>query len=172
MTELVETVSGRVAGIPGEISIFKGIPFAAPPVGRLRWRPPAPVKPWPGVRPAIEAGPDPMQVPLPVGAPRTRPMSEDCLTLNIWTPASRGGEPLPVMVWIPGGSFVAGSGADPMCDGEKFARKGIVLVTINYRLLDQIAALQWVRDNIAAFGGNPNRVSVIGVSAGSASIRC
>src|SRR5215472_1971993 len=195
MTELVETVSGRVAGIPGEISIFKGIPFAAPPVGRLRWHPPAPVKPWPGVRPAIEAGPDPMQVPLPVGAPRTRPMSEDCLTLNIWTPASRGGEKLPVMVWIPGGSFVAGSGADPMCDGGNFARKGVVLVTINYRvglfgflahpaltaesehhasgnygLLDQIAALRWIRENIAGFGGNPDRVTAIGVSAGSASI--
>jgi carboxylesterase type B len=195
MQELVETGSGRVAGTPGEISIFKGIPFAAPPIGELRWRPPAPVKPWPGVRPALEAGPDPMQVPLPMSAARTRPMSEDCLTLNIWTPASRGGENLPVMVWIPGGSFVAGSGADPMCDGENLARKDVVLVTINYRvglfgfvahpaltaesehrasgnygLLDQIAALQWIRDNIGAFGGNPNRVTAIGVSAGSASI--
>jgi para-nitrobenzyl esterase len=122
-------------------------------------------------------------------------MSEDCLTLNIWTPASRGAENLPVMVWISGGSFVAGSGADPMCDGEKFARKGVVLVTINYRvglfgffahpaltsesehhasgnygLLDQIAAFEWIRENIATFGGNPNRVTAIGVSAGSASI--
>jgi para-nitrobenzyl esterase len=195
MQELVETGSGRVAGTPGEISIFKGIPFAAPPIGEFRWRPPAPVKPWLGVRPALEAGPDPMQVPLPMSAARTRPMSEDCLTLNIWTPASRGGENLPVMVWIPGGSFVAGSGADPMCDGENLTRKGVVLVTINYRvglfgflahpaltaesehyasgnygLLDQIAALQWIRDNIGAFGGNPNRVTAIGVSAGSASI--
>jgi len=195
MAKVVETGSGRVAGTSGEISIFKGIPFAAPPLGQLRWRPPAPVKPWPGVRPALEAGPDPMQVPLPMSPPRTHPMSEDCLTLNIWTPASRGGENLPVMVWIPGGSFVAGSGADPMCDGENFARKGVVLVTINYRvglfgflahpaltsesehhasgnygLLDQIAALQWIRDNIAAFGGNPDRVTAIGVSAGSASI--
>jgi carboxylesterase type B len=195
MQELVETGSGRVAGTPGEISTFKGIPFAAPPIGELRWRPAAPVKPWPGVRPALQPGPDPMQVPLPMSAARTRPMSEDCLTLNIWTPASRGGENLPVMVWIPGGSFVAGSGADPMCDGENLARKGVVLVTINYRvglfgflahpaltaesehhasgnygLLDQIAALQWIRENIAAFGGNPDRVTAIGVSAGSASI--
>jgi len=195
MAEFVETGSGRVAGIPGKVSIFKGIPFAAPPLGQLRWRPPVPVTPWSGVRPAVEAGPDPVQVPLPGSAPRTRPMSEDCLTLNIWTPAARGGENLPVMVWIPGGSFVAGSGADPMCDGENFARKGVVLVTINYRvglfgflahpaltsesehhasgnygLLDQIAALRWIRDNIAAFGGNPNYVTAIGVSAGSASI--
>src|SRR5262245_37926994 len=134
MTELVETGSGRVAGIPGEISVFKGIPFAAPPLGQLRWRPPAPVKPWPGVRSAIEAGPDPMHVPLPMSAARTRPMSEVCLTLDIWAPAARGDENLPVMVWIPGGSFVAGSGADPLCDGENFARKGVVLVTINYRV--------------------------------------
>jgi carboxylesterase type B len=195
MSEIVETESGRVAGSRGEISIFKGIPFAAPPLGRLRWRPPAPVTPWPGVRPALEAGPDPMQVPLPMSAARTRPMSEDCLTLNIWTPTSHAGENLPVMVWIPGGSFVAGSGADPMCDGVNLARKGVVLVTINYRvglfgflahpaltaesehhasgnygLLDQIAALKWIRENIVAFGGNRDRVTAIGVSAGSASI--
>jgi carboxylesterase type B len=195
MTEIVETESGRVAGSRGEISIFKGIPFAAPPLGRLRWRPPAPVTPWSGVRPALEAGPDPMQVPLPMSAARSRPMSEDCLTLNIWTPASRAGEDLPVMVWIPGGSFVAGSGADPICDGANLARKGVVLVTINYRvglfgflahpaltaesehhasgnygLLDQIAAFKWIRENIVAFGGNRDRVTAIGVSAGSASI--
>lgn len=122
-------------------------------------------------------------------------MSEDCLTLNIWTPARSANQRLPVMVWLPGGSFVAGSGADPICDGEKFARKGVVLVTINYRvglfgflahplltresehgasgnygLMDQIAALRWVQTNIAAFGGDPKRVTVFGVSAGGASI--
>jgi len=148
-----------------------------------------------GVRRAVEFGPDPIQPPLPMSPLRTRPMSEDCLTLNIWTPASRDREKLPVMLWIPGGSFVAYSGADPMCDGENFARKGVVVVTINYRvglfgflahaalsaesergasgnygLMDQIAALRWVRDNIAAFVGDPNRVTAMGVSAGGASI--
>jgi len=195
MTEIVEIESGRIGGTHGEVSIFKGIPFAAPPLGDLRWRPPLPVAPWPGIRGAIEFGPDPIQAPLPMSPPRTRPMSEDCLTLNIWTPALRDNEKLPVVVWIPGGSFVAGSGADPICDGENFARKGVVVVTINYRvglfgflahaaltaesehrtsgnygLMDQIAALRWVRDNIAALGGDPNRVTAFGVSAGGASI--
>ncbi len=195
MTEIVETESGRISGLHGEVSIFKGIPFAAPPIGDLRWRPPHPVAPWPGVRRAVEFGPDPIQPPLPMSPLRTRPMSEDCLTLNIWTPASRDREKLPVMLWIPGGSFVAYSGADPMCDGENFARKGVVVVSINYRvglfgflahaalsaesergasgnygLMDQIAALRWVRDNIAAFVGDPNRVTAMGVSAGGASI--
>jgi carboxylesterase type B len=193
--EIVETEAGRLAGIDGEVSVFKGIPFAAPPIGALRWRPPAPVKSWHRVRSAIEFGADPMQQPLPMSPPRTRAMSEDCLTLNIWTPASHAGEKLPVMVWLPGGSFVAGSGADPMFDGASFARKGVVLVTTNYRvglfgflahpalteesehrasgnygLTDQIAAFRWIRSNIAAFGGDPDRLTAIGVSAGSASL--
>ena len=196
---VVQTAEGPVAGraLPLKrgkvVNVFKGIPYAAPPVGRLRWRPPQPVTPWTDVRPALEFGDD-----FPQAAnPRLRApgQSEDCLSLNVWTPA--GAEPgsLPVMVWIHGGGFAAGSGSDLRSDGEGLARRGVVVVSFNYRsglfgflahpglsaesghgvsgnygLLDQIAVLQWVQRNVAAFGGDPTRVTAFGVSAGSASI--
>jgi carboxylesterase type B len=190
---LVQTESGLVSGSAGPITAFKGIPYAAPPTGDLRWRPPQPPAPWSGVRRATEFGADPPQA----ASSRTRAgrTDEDCLTLNVWTPAKDGNARLPVMVWLYGGSYVSGSASDPRCDGESFARKGVVLVTVNYRigllgfmahpgltkesahrssgnygLLDTLAALGWVQRNIAAFGGDPERVTLFGVSAGAASI--
>jgi para-nitrobenzyl esterase len=190
---IIRIDSGLVAGSGGTIRSFKGIPYGEPPVGDLRWRPPRPIKPWSGVRAATAFGADPPQA----ATARTRAsgMSEDCLTLNIWAPAETPGELRPVMVWLYGGSYVSGSASDPRTDGESFARKGVVLVTINYRigvlgfmahpgltaespqassgnygLLDTLAALAWVQRNIAAFGGNPRRVTLFGVSAGAASI--
>ena len=190
---LVRTDSGLIAGSGGAVRSFKGIPYAEPPAGELRWRPPQPLKPWSGVKAATAFGADPPQA----ATLRTRAtaMSEDCLTLNIWAPETNAGELRPVMVWLYGGSFVSGSGSDPRCDGESFARKGVVLVTINYRigvlgfmahpqlsaespkassgnygLLDTLAALQWVQHNISAFGGDPGRVTLFGVSAGAALI--
>lgn len=180
---VVQIESGAVECTGTDVRVFKGIPFAAAPIGEWRWRPPQPVKPWQGVRSASVFALDPIQVSMrPSRAPG---MSEDCLSLNIWTPARRMDENLPVMVWLPGGSFVMGSGADSVCDGEKFARKGVILVTINYRvglfgffahpsltresdheasgnygLMDQVAALRWVSANIAGFGGNAKRVTV------------
>jgi len=173
------------------VRIFRGIPYAAPPVGERRWRAPAPVEPWTGVLDATRFGNDcPQRSALPLGS-RAAGQSEDCLTLNVWAPEQAVG--LPVMVWIFGGSFVYGSGAEDRADGMPFARDGIVYVSINYRvgmfgflahpeltaeagasgnygLLDQIAALHWVQGNIAAFGGDPTRVTLFGVSAGAASI--
>jgi para-nitrobenzyl esterase len=190
---VVETEFGLVSGSGGPIRVFKGIPYAAPPIGELRWRPPAPPSRWQGVRHMGAFGADCPQAP----SARTRApgMDEDCLTLNIWAPALEPGETRPVMVWLYGGSYVAGSASDPRCDGESFARKGVVLVAINYRvglfgffahsaltresehgssgnygLLDTIAALAWVQRNIAGFGGDPNRITLFGVSAGAASI--
>ncbi len=190
----VKTAAGLLKGAAtadGRIRIFKGIPFAAPPVGDLRWQAPRPAAPWQGVRDATEFGPRCLQAQVFADIV-FKDLSEDCLTLNIWTPAKPPKDGLPVMVWIHGGGFVAGSGAEPRHDGEAFARKGIVLVTINYRLgvfgflvhpeltresghnasgnygmLDQVAALRWVHDNIAAFGGNPGNVTIFGESAGS-----
>jgi len=190
----IDTASGRIAGaLEDEVRCWKGIPYAAPPLGRGRWRAPEPATPWAGVRPALAFGPDFPQAANAVS--RAPAMSEDCLYLNIWAPA--GAEPgtLPVMVWLHGGGFVAGSGADARCCGRQLARQGVVVVSFNYRsgvfgflahpglsreapqgtsgnygLLDQIAALRWVRANIAAFGGDPGRVTAFGVSAGSASI--
>ena len=189
----VRTDSGLIAGNGGAIRSFKGVPYAAAPTGDLRGRPPQPVTPWTGVRAATAFGADPPQA----VSSRTRAtaMSEDCLTLNIWAPPTKASELRPVMVWLYGGSYVSGSGSDPRCDGESFAAKGVVLVTINYRigvlgfmahpelsaespqassgnygLLDTLAALQWVQRNIKAFGGDPNRVTLFGVSAGAASI--
>jgi para-nitrobenzyl esterase len=191
----IHTRAGHLLGqhlSPGVIA-WKGIPYAVPPVGPLRWRPPQPVVPWQGVRSAVSFGPDFPQAPN--AALRAGAMSEDCLYLNVWAPA--GAEPgsLPVMVWLHGGGFVAGSGADARSDGERLAREGVVVVSFNYRsgvfgflahpglsreserstsgnygLLDQMAALRWVRDHIAAFGGDPQRVTAFGVSAGSASV--
>lgn len=181
---------GRRAG-PG--AAFLGIPYAAPPMGPGRWRPPQPVQAWTGVRDALEFGPDFPQ--NPTSELRSPRQDEDCLYLNVWTPAVDATEPLPVMVWIHGGGFQSGSGSDPRCDGALLAAEGAVVVTLNYRsglfgflahpalsaesehgvsgnygLQDQMAALRWVRDNIGAFGGDPARVTVFGVSAGSASI--
>lgn len=180
-----------------DIRLFKGIPFAAPPVGELRWRAPAPVQAWEGVRKADTWGTHCMQGEM-FGGPlvtRGESMGEDCLYLNVWTPAKAPGEALPVLVVLHGGGFAAGSGSEPRTDGEWLAKQGIVVVEPNYRLgvfgflahpelsaesggrgsgnygmLDQVAALEWVRDNIAAFGGNPNDVTVNGESAGSMSV--
>lgn len=177
----------------GDGAVFRGIPHAAPPVGNLRWKPPQPVTSWRGVRDALAFGPDFPQAANPkLRAPR---QDEDCLYLNIWTPALGADAKLPVMVWLHGGGFTGGSGADLRCDGAALAAEGAVVVTLNYRsglfgflahpalsaesphgvsgnygLLDQLAALAWVRENIAVFGGDPSRVTAFGVSAGSASI--
>ena len=175
------------------LNVFKGIPYAAPPVGALRWRAPHPAAPWSGVRDALEFGPDFPQAPN--ARMRAPSQSEDCLYLNVWAPAGAAAGSLPVMIWVHGGGFERGSGSDLASDGAAMAAQGVVVVSFNYRaglfgflahpdlskesehgvsgnygLLDQIAALQWVRDNIAAFGGNPQRVTAFGVSAGSASI--
>ena len=174
---------------------FKGIPFAAPPVGDLRWKEPQPVKNWKGVRNADNFGARCVQRSGGDYWFRSDGMSEDCLYLNVWTPAKSAGEKLPVLVYIFGGGFQQGDGSEPRYDGESMARKGIVAVSINYRLgifgffshpdltqesphhasgnyglLDQVAALQWVQKNIAAFGGDPRRVTIAGESAGSISV--
>jgi para-nitrobenzyl esterase len=175
---------------------FKGIPFAQPPMGELRWRPPLPPKNWEGTRRADKFGPRAMQRPIfgDMGF-RSDGMSEDCLYLNVWAPPKPGRAKLPVLVYFFGGGFVAGDGSEGRYDGESMAKKGIVAVTVNYRLgvfgffahreltkesphhasgnyglLDQHAALQWVRQNIAAFGGDPKRVTIAGESAGSISV--
>jgi para-nitrobenzyl esterase len=190
----VKTSAGVVKGTTsadGRLRIFKGIPYAAAPAGELRWKEPRPAAAWEGVRDATEPGAQCVQGQIFSDITFPRPASEDCLNLNIWTPAADGGR-LPVMVWIHGGGFQAGAGPEPRHDGEALARKGVVLVTLNYRLgvfgflahpdltresgrnasgnyglLDQIAALRWVRDNIAAFGGDPRNVTIFGESAGS-----
>ncbi|MDQ3918148.1 MAG: carboxylesterase family protein, partial [Acidobacteriota bacterium] len=195
----VKTASGVVEGDGPQASgvrVFKGIPFAAPPVGELRWKEPQPLKSWAGVRQAVKFGPRCMQAPVFGDMNfRSEGMSEDCLYLNVWTPAKTDGERLPVLVYFYGGGFVAGDGSEPRYDGESIAAKGIVAVTVNYRLgvfgflahpeltkesphhasgdyalLDQNAALVWVRENIAAFGGDPRRVTIAGESAGSVSV--
>ncbi|NCI46220.1 carboxylesterase/lipase family protein [Sediminibacterium soli] len=178
------------------IRSFKGIPFAQPPVGDLRWKEPQPVANWQGVRKADHFGNNPMQKPI-FGDMRFRSagMSEDCLYLNVWTPATSAKEKLPVLVYFYGGGLMAGDGSEGRYDGESMAKKGIVALTVNYRLgvfgffahpeltkesphhsssnygyLDQHAALQWVQKNIAAFGGDPKKVTIAGESAGSISV--
>lgn len=199
-TDRVKIANGLLeAGAPLEKGVrsFKGIPFAQPPVGDLRWKPPQPVKNWTGVRKADQFGARCMQRTGP-GADywfRSNGMSEDCLYLNVWTPAKSGKERLPVLVYVFGGGFQNGDGSEPRYDGESMASKGIVAVSINYRLnifgfyshpeltresphhasgnyglLDQVAALQWVQRNIAAFGGDPKKVTIAGESAGSISV--
>jgi para-nitrobenzyl esterase len=191
-TEPVRLDTGLVSGMTGtsgEIRIFKGIPFAAPPVGALRWQPPQPAARWNGVRKAEQFGPRCMQG----GGPGGQPMSEDCLTVNVWTGARSASERRPVMVWSYGGAFAGGAGSLPGYDGENLAKKGVVLVTYNYRLgpfgwfshpelskasghnasgnqglMDAIAVLKWVQKNIAAFGGDPKNVTIFGESAGGA----
>jgi para-nitrobenzyl esterase len=190
---VVQTRSGKVRGsIADGVHVFKGIPYAAPPFGANRLRPPQPVASWSGVRDALAFGPKPPQPAYPpdVSAilPELASPGEDCLNLNIWSP-NLGSAGHPVMVWIPGSAFQFGTAATTFYDGSHFARDGIVCVTINYRvgpegflylgerdgnanraLLDQIAALQWVRENIAAFGGDPDNVTVFGESGGAMSI--
>ena len=172
---------------------FKGVPYAAPPVGMLRWREPQPVQNWTGVREASQFAARAMQLPIFSDMQfRSNGMSEDCLYLNVWTPAKSGNEHLPVLVYFYGGGFVGGDGSEYRYDGESMARRGIVAVTITYRLglfgffshpeltkespfhasgneglLDQYAALQWVQMNIASFGGDPKKVTIAGESAGS-----
>lgn len=196
----VKTANGIVESTttPADgVRSFKGIPFAQPPVGELRWREPQPVKDWTGVRNADTFGPACMQRLSPNADYwfRGDGMSEDCLYLNVWTPAKTGTEKLPVLVYIFGGGFQNGDGSEPRYDGGNMARKGMVAVSLNYRtnvfgffahpeltkesphkasgnygLLDQVAALQWVQKNIAAFGGDPGRVTIAGESAGSISV--
>lgn len=193
----VETANGILEGIDcSGVNVFKGIPFAAPPVGELRWKAPLPAKKWNGVRKATEFGPNPMQQPI-FGDMMfgTKEMSEDCLYLNIWTPSKTWDEKLPVFIYFNGGGLMAGSGSEPRYAGMTFARNGIIAVTANYRegifgffahpelsketnykgsgnygFLDQVAAIKWVKDNIEAFGGDPNRITIMGESAGSMSV--
>jgi para-nitrobenzyl esterase len=195
--ERVTIKAGALEGAVADgVSSFKGIPFAAPPVGDLRWRAPQPAQPWTGVKPATEYGHDCAQLPFPGdAAPLGTPPSEDCLVLNVWRPAVRPAAKLPVMVWIYGGGFVNGGSSPAVYDGSPFAKQGVVFVSFNYRLgrfgffahpalskaspkgplgnygyLDQIFALEWVKTNIAAFGGDPANVTVFGESAGGNSV--
>ncbi|HEY9164525.1 MAG TPA: carboxylesterase/lipase family protein [Candidatus Kryptonia bacterium] len=196
----IQTSDGMLEGVvsvDGKVRTYKGIPYAAPPIGPLRWKPPQPVQPWTGVRKAIEYGPRAMQgrifsdMVFNDAGP-----SEDCLYLNIWIPeANRPEGKLPVMVWIYGGGFVAGSSSEPRQDGGNLCKKGVIVVSFNYRmsvfgflalselsaesehkasgnygLLDQVAALKWVKANIATFGGDPDNVTIFGESAGSFSV--
>ena len=195
----VPTTAGMVEGTTsadGKVQIFKGIPYAAPPVGDLRWREPQPAAAWEGVRRATEFGARCMQARVYNDMVfRDKGPSEDCLHLNVWTPAAKPGAKLPVMVWIYGGGFQAGATSEPRQDGEHLAHKGVVVVSMDYRLgifgffshpwlsaesphhasgnyglLDQAAALKWVHENIAAFGGDPGNVTIFGESAGSFSV--
>jgi para-nitrobenzyl esterase len=204
----VKVDGGFIAGVNAsnsKVSIFKGIPYAAPPVGDLRWRAPKPVVAWEGVRKcdkfsSIAVQGDSGLNPFAIFYNKEfytekMPVSEDCLYLNVWTPAESASDKLPVMLWIHGGGFGGGYGHEKEFDGEGFARKSVILVTINYRLgifgflahpelsaesenkvsgnygiLDQIAALKWVRENIEAFGGNPENITIFGQSAGAKSV--
>jgi para-nitrobenzyl esterase len=202
---VIKTDAGLISGtVKDGIHVFKGVPFAAPPVGPLRWKAPQPVQSWTGVKACDQFSASPMQAkPAPFSMwseefliPK-EPISEDCLYLNIWTGAKSAKEKRAVLVWIYGGGFVSGGSAVPIYDGEAMAKKGIVFVSINYRvgvfgffahpeltresgnnasgnygLMDQIAALKWVQKNIAAFGGDPNNVTIAGQSAGSMSVNC
>ena len=205
-SDTIKVEGGIISGVKsqaGDVVAYKGIPFAAPPVGELRWKAPQAVQPWQGVKKCDAFGPSPMQgkpVPFMVYTPEflipEQPISEDCLYLNVWTKA-RQGEKRPVLMWIYGGGFSSGGTAVPIYDGEAMAKKGIIFVSVNYRvgvfgflahpgltkespnnasgnygLLDQIAALKWIKKNIAAFGGDPDNVIIDGQSAGSMSVNC
>lgn len=182
--------TGRVSGIEtGGVTAYKGIPFARAPFGPLRFAAPEPAEPWDGVLEATRFGPRPPQPPMFMGMPAWDPAAGlDCLTVNVWTP-DPGGSGLPVMVWIHGGAFRSGYADLPAYDGANLAGRGVVVVTFNHRigfegyghvegapdnraLLDQVAALRWVRENVAAFGGDPGKVTVFGQSAGAAAIAC
>lgn len=204
VSQPVAVTGGRLAGMPGRdasITVFKGIPFAAPPVGNLRWRAPQPVVAWQGTKAATKFGASCMQTIVTERKPWTyefmahNDVSEDCLYLNVWTAAKAASEKRPVYVYFYGGGFTEGSTAVPAYDGEGLARKGLIVVTVNYRvgilgffahpeltresetkssgnygLLDQLAALRWVRDNVAKFGGDPGKVTIAGQSAGASSV--
>jgi para-nitrobenzyl esterase len=188
----VRTGGGAVRGTVSDgVAVFRGIPFAAPPFGPDRFRPPQPPAPWDGVRDATEFGagcPQKSLDPDPLRSGYFNPATtgDDCLNLNVWTP-DPGGAGLPVMVWIHGGGYMTGGGSAPAHDGASWARDGVVYVSVNYRmhvegflylggdtanlgLRDQVAALEWVRDNIAAFGGDPGNVTIFGQSAGGVSV--
>ena len=202
MIKVTRIESGEIRGVSSSdlnVTMFRGIPYAQPPVGALRWRAPQPVVPWQGVRDCLEPVAVPMRNPVKQD-PRDWgyneiPSQEDCLYLNVWTPAKTTDEKLPVMVWIFGGGFTTGDSYQPVFEGTRFASRGVVFVTINYRLdifglfahpeitaahkedgctnfgyLDQAAALGWVKRNIAAFGGDPDNVTLFGHSAGAASV--
>ena len=202
LNEPIRVEGGLITGTPAwgwGVRLFRGIPYAAPPVGQLRWRPPQPVVPWKGILAADRFSPACMQLPRDQNNIGWRdgmsPTSEDCLYLNVWTPAKSAGDKLPVMVWIYGGGFREGSGAETAWAPDNLAKKGVVVVNFNYRLnvfgffahpdltreserhssgnyaiLDQVAALRWVRNSIAQFGGDPNNVTIFGQSAGAASV--
>ena len=202
-TQPVKVTGGLVEGVIEDgVEIFKGIPFAAPPVGALRWKAPQPVEPWRGVLVCDEFAKAPLQKEQarhPKGWKNTDEMnpatSEDCLYLNIWTPEKKEKEKLPVMVWIYGGGFHVGATDGPVYRGDTYAKKGVIMVSIPYRLgvfgylahpelsresghgsgnyafMDQLAGIKWVKDNIAAFGGDPDNITVFGQSAGSRSIQ-
>ena len=200
-SNIVQINSGSIEGTTEEdyptVAVYRGIPYAKPPIDELRWAPPQPVEPWEGVQPATDFSSECMQTAVEEGLYSTAPASasEDCLYLNVWTDTQASDDNRPVMVWIHGGAFILGSGSTPGYNGADLASKGVVVVTINYRLgvlgffahpalsaesehgvsgnqgiYDQIAALQWVQDNIANFGGDPNNVTIFGESAGSISV--
>jgi para-nitrobenzyl esterase len=196
---VLKVEGGSIKGlINQDVVSYKGIPFAAPPVGQLRWRAPQPVSAWDGILDASNFGKDCAQAAFgPNTDSISKTSSEDCLYLNVWAPSKNNStKKLPVMVWIHGGAFMFGSGAQQDFSGEKFAKQGVILVTINYRLgrlgffafpaltkeqprefkgnyayMDQIAALKWVKNNITAFGGDPNNVTIFGESAGGVSVQ-
>src|SRR4030042_801499 len=193
LTITVEVNGGTIEGVEQEgILTYKGIPFAAPPVGDLRWKAPAPVQPWTGVKKADAFACACMQASGSMG--NTAPVSEDCLYLNVWTPAKKVNERLPVIYWVHGGGYIGGSTRTPMYDGTGFAKKGGGLVSVAYRLgpfgflahpelssesghgsgsygmLDMIEGLKWVRENIARFGGDPSNVTIFGPSAGGGGV--
>jgi para-nitrobenzyl esterase len=202
---VVNTKEGIVKGIKnsgGDVIIFKGVPYAAPPVGENRWREPQPHKSWTDTlvcdtwpASAMQGKPVPFNMWTEEFIAPPEPLSEDCLYLNIWKPSNAGSEKLPVLVWIHGGGFVSGAGSCAVYDGEDLAKQGIIYISINYRLgifgffshpslsaespnhtsgnyafLDQLASLKWVKDNIAAFGGDPTKVTIAGQSAGSIAV--
>lgn len=184
--------TGYIRGSGGVVATFRGIPYAAPPTGALRWKPPAPTRNWKGVRDARTFGSDCIQAEQMRRNSRAPGMSEDCLFLNVWEPRHRKSAKLPVMLWVYGGSFLGGSSSNPVQDGTALARQGAIVVSFNYRtgifgffshpelsresdhnasgnygIMDTIAALRWVRRNIAAFGGDPDRITVFGESSGA-----
>jgi para-nitrobenzyl esterase len=193
----VNAPAGKVRGTyEQDVGVYRGIPYAKPPVGALRWRPPAPMARWAGERRATDFGPacvQPQAKTVSIYSGDPLPVSEDCLTLNVWSP--RGAKAAPVLVWIHGGALTTGSSREPLYDGRRLAERGVVVVSINYRLgvlgwlahpglsaetpqrvsgnyglLDQIAALKWIQKNIGAFGGNPGNVTIAGESAGGLSV--
>lgn len=194
--QVVSVLEGQLEGktLKSGVVVFKGVPYAAPPVGNLRWKAPIPLAKWNGVRSAFDFGPRPMQKSNIMYEFRSKNTDEDCLYLNIWTPSLKGTALKPVYVFIHGGSFVRGDGSQPAYDGESMATEGIVYVSINYRLgvfgfmahpelskesghgsgnyglLDQVAALKWIRENISSFGGDPNSITIGGESVGAQSV--